>query len=128
MTQDVRTEVAADARALAVDLQRLPEAESRQALPFAAAQKQPWRLAPFRQRRAAVGEIALHPSNGFVADRHDALLAALPRACEVALVEAHVRQTKSEQLRHPQTGCIQHFDERSIPKTARGGGVRRREE
>src|SRR6478736_3416393 len=129
MPQYVRTEAAADAGAATASLENLPEAETRQPGAAARVDEHPGTGFLAEQHRPCLGDVLLHPLHRRVADRHDALLAALANALQKPLVRAQVGQAQADELRYPQAGRVEHFNQRAIAQALRRrhvGGLEQR--
>ena len=107
-----------------VHFQNLPESDTREPRSAATCVDEESRTAPFtKKHRPRRAQILPHPLSRFIADRHDPLLVALPRARQVGRLQIDVGRTKRDELRHPHAGRIQQLDERPIAEPARCADV-----
>jgi len=81
---------------------------------------------PPQQRRPGVLEIRQHPRPRGTADRHRPFLAPLADDRQEARLEVHLAHLQRHQLRHAQSGRVQHLDHRHV--AAKDRRVRRLDE
>ncbi len=81
-----------------------------------------------RQRRTALAEVARHPERRLLAERDDALLAALAVAhVDELLLEVDVGEVEPDRLGAAQPGGVDELDERPVPQVDRLVAVERGE-
>jgi len=115
----VRAEAIPDTSGHPVALEHLPQPHARQARAAACVHEQPRRASLADQRRPAIPKVALQPGHGFVADRHEALLAPLPARRQEPALEVHVGHLECDKFRHAESRGVEHFDERAVAKAPR---------
>src|SRR5262245_47215983 len=99
MAKRVRTERPVQASPLRIRLEDLPEADARETgAPAARVDEQPRARAPAEERLAPLADVAAHPRGRFVADRHQPLLVALPRAREEGRLQVQVGRPQVDEL------------------------------
>ena len=125
MAQHVRAERPRQARLAPVCLEDLPEADSSQARAAARVDEQFCRRLALQERGPALLQVAGQPCRGLVADRHEALLAALAEAGEVTALEVEVLLAETDHFRHAQPRRVEQLDQRAVAQAARLRDVRR---
>ena len=76
--------------------------------------------APCKQERARLGQIALQPVGGDLAERHQALLAALAHHAYHALIDAHREDLQADQLGDAQACGVEHLQHAAVAQALRG--------
>src|SRR6266508_4983002 len=67
-----------------------------------------------RERRARVAQVDRHPVGGFLAERHDALLAALATHVHELLLEVDVSEVEPDRLGASEARGVDELDESSV--------------
>src|SRR5437588_10722738 len=73
------------------------------------------------ERRPRLAHISGHPVRRLLAERHDALLTALPAYADELLLEVHVYEVEVDRLAASQARRVDELDERAVPKGERPG-------
>lgn len=71
------------------------------------------------QRASAGGKIAFKGSRRFVADRHDAGLAALSAHAQLLVTRFHVSDAQVDDLLAAQAAAVQEFEKKAITQAER---------
>src|SRR4030095_7590546 len=81
--------------------------------------EQPRTAAFAEENGTCVSQISAHPGRRLIAERHDALLAALAGACQIGGFQIDVAGPQRNQFRHTQAGGVQQLDERAVAEATR---------
>src|SRR5439155_9416352 len=79
------------------------------------------------ERRARVAEVPGEPDGGLLAERHDALLAALSTHPDVLLLEVDVRQVEADGFAAAQARRVDELGERAVAQCQRPFAFQRRQ-
>ncbi|SVJ78689.1 Uncharacterised protein [Klebsiella pneumoniae] len=127
VAQGVRRNRRADRRHLRVMLDAMPEGLAGH-LFAAQAGEQHVAGPPAEQVAAGLAQVAFEPADGFLAERHQALLAALAEHLDHALAQVDLLQGQADQFADPQAAGIQHFEHGAIAQAQRVVDFRRRQQ
>ena len=72
-----------------------------------------------RELRPRVAQVARDEVRGLLAERHDALLAALPADAHVLLLEVDVAEVEADRLRAPEAGGVDELEEGAVAEAER---------
>ena len=82
-------------------------------------------LAPRASSGRAVAQIERDDVRRLLAERHHALLAALPADAHVLLLEVDVAEVEADRLRAPEPGGVDELDEGAVAQAERSVAVER---
>ncbi|MNB94316.1 hypothetical protein D3C75_414670 [compost metagenome] len=116
MAQGVRRQRLANPGDLGLMLDPVPEGLARHLLATLAG-KQHIAGTSAKQFAAGITHVTLDPDNRLLAHRHQPLLAALAHHAQHPLAQVDLLQGQTDQLCHPQTTGIKHFEHRPVTLT-----------